>query len=137
MSVSELFASQDRFPELGITEYEIQLLEEEDQNKYWATPEEAKARLEALGYDYGTFEGIVSERKGSHEVRASAVIALGMSPRRVEVLVANLMTLDVLAGRVTLGNSRNYFSLTTQNRDRQTQAVREAIERLPINFSTA
>jgi hypothetical protein len=76
--------TQSPLPEYGITEFETIMFEGnrngQDDPTLVITPEEAQRELERLGYDSTLWEKIVAEKKGSHDTRIYAIVALGNSP---------------------------------------------------------
>jgi len=132
MTSPEELREQGLFPEYAITEHELELFDlyeragMEGENSVY-TPEKAQGELERLGYDSSSWVRIVSERIGSHDVRALALIALGNRPRIQHTVYLNLRTIDYLEGGSLINDTG--IQPTLNDETMHTEALTQAIQK--------
>lgn len=136
MTEPEDLRSANLFPEWGITEHERNLLELYKEagtvGDAVYTPTKAQRELKGLGYDPSSWERIVKEKIGSHDVRSLAVIALGNHPRILYGIYSNQRAIDYIEGWPPLQNEIG-IAPVLNNPTWQTEALKQAIQRANVD----
>ncbi len=105
---------------MGLTEYEkicIELLG--DSSDDWIAPDEARDKLDRMGYDEADWQTVLDESGASHHVRGLMIIAQGETPRLASVLQLNFRALDY--------EDDPYARAVFDDPSRQTEALRAKI----------